>query len=71
MGGFGTGWSHPDLARLFFLIPKLVSFKKLNRAGRSGDVKTENFQTRSIYILFLFLFFNFNFFIFSFLFLLY
>ena len=30
--GFGTGRSHP--ARLFFSIPKLVSFKKLNMAGR-------------------------------------
>ena len=51
------GRSHPDQARLFFSIPKLVSFKKLNRAGR----RCGNFQTRSVYILFLFLFFYFNF----------
>ena len=37
MGGFGTGQSHSDPASLFFSIPKLVSFKKLNRAG--GDEK--------------------------------
>ena len=55
MGGFGTGRSHPDPARLFFLILKLVSFKKLNRVGR----RWENFQTRLVYILFLFLFLNF------------
>ena len=66
-GGFGTGRSHPDLARLFFSILKLVSFKKLNRAER----RWENSQTRPVYILFLFLFFKFNFFIFDFLFLLY
>ena len=62
MGGFGTGRSHPDSIRLFFSIPKLVSFKKLNRAGW----RWENSQTRPVYILFLFLFFNFNFFIFDF-----
>ena len=49
------GRSHPDPARLFFSIHKLVSFKKLNRAGR----RWENFQTWPDYILFLFLFFNF------------
>ena len=32
-GGFETGRSHPDPASLFFSIPKLVSFKKLNRDG--------------------------------------
>ena len=52
------GRSHPDPTRLFFYIPKLVSFKKLNRTGR----RWENSQTRAVYILFLFLFFNFNFF---------
>ena len=57
-GGFGTGRSHPDPTRLFFSILKLVSFKKLNKAGR----RWENSQTRLVYILFLFLFFNFNFF---------
>ena len=67
MGGFQTGRSHHNPACLFFSIPKLVSFKKLNRAGR----RWENSQTRLVYILFLFLFFNFNFFIFAFLFLLY
>ena len=56
------GRSHPDPARLFFSILKLVSFKKLNRAERRWD----NSQTRPVYILFLFLFFNFNFFIFFF-----
>ena len=56
-GGFGTGRFHPDLILLFFSILKLVSFKKLNRAGR----RWENSQTRPVYILFLFLFFNFNF----------
>ena len=55
---FGTGRSHPDPARLFFSIPKIVSFKKLNRAER----RLENFQTRPVYILF----FNFKFFKFSF-----
>ena len=64
MGGFGTGQSHPDPTRLFFSIPKLLSFKKLNRAGR----RWENFQTRPVYILSLFLFFNFNFFIYLFIF---
>ena len=49
--------SHPDPAHLFFSIPKVVSFKKLNRARR----RWENSQTRPVYILFLFLFFNFNF----------
>ena len=29
-----TGRSHPDSAHLFFSIPKLVSFKKLNRAEK-------------------------------------
>ena len=62
-----TGRSHLDPARLFFSIPKLVSFKKLNRAGR----RWEKSQTPLVYILFFFLFLNFNFFIFSFLFLLY
>ena len=57
MGGFGTGRSHPDPARLFFSIPKLVSIKKLNRVGR----RWENSQTRLVYSLFLFLFLNFNF----------
>ena len=32
-GKVWDGRSHPDPARLFFLILKLVSFKKLNRAG--------------------------------------
>ena len=66
-GGFGTRRAHPDPTRLFFSILKLVSFKKLNRAGR----RWKNSQTRPVYILFLFLFFIFNFFIFAFLFLLY
>ena len=44
--------SHPDPARLFFSIPKLASFKKLNRTGR----RCENSQTRTIYILFIFYF---------------
>ena len=51
------GRSHPDPAHLFFSIPKLVSFKKLNRAGW----RWKNSQTRPVYILFLFLFLNFNF----------
>ena len=55
--GFETGRSHPDPTHLFFSILKLVSFKKLNRAGR----RCENSQTIPVYILFLFLFFNFNF----------
>ena len=50
--------SHPDPTRLFFSILKLVSFKKLNRAGR----RWENSRSRPVYILF----FNFNFFIFAF-----
>ena len=58
------GRSHPDPARLFFSILKLVSFKKLNRVER----RWENSQTRPVYILFLFLFLNLNFFIFAFLF---
>ena len=66
-GRVWDGASHPDPACLFFSIPKLVLFKKLNRAGR----RWENSQTRPVYILFLFLIFNFNFFIFAFLFLLY
>ena len=33
MGGFGTGRSHPDPARLFFSISKLVSFKKIKQGG--------------------------------------
>ena len=69
MGGFGMGRSHPDPTRLFFSIPKLVSFKKLNRVGMGR--RWENSQTRPVYILFLLLFFNFNFFILAFLFLLY
>ena len=32
-------WPHPDPARLFFSIPKLVSFKKLNGAGQGKDEK--------------------------------
>ena len=51
------GRSHPDPAQLFFLIPKLVSFKKLNMTG----LRYKIFQTRPVYILFLFLFFNFIF----------
>ena len=51
------GRSHPDPACLFFSIPKLVSFKKFNRAGH----RWENSQTRPVYILFLFLFFIFIF----------
>ena len=58
-GRFATERSHPDSARLFFSILKLVSFKKLNKAGWIW----ENSQTRPVYILF----FIFNFFyIFSF-----
>ena len=49
------GVVHLDPARLFFSIPKLVSFKKLNRTG----LKWENSQIRPVYILFLFLFLNF------------
>ena len=56
------GQSHPDPTRLFFSIPKLVSFKKLNMARR----RWKNSQTRSVYILFLFLFFILNIFIFAF-----
>ena len=56
------GRSHLDPNSLFFSIPKLVSFKKLNMVGR----RWENSQTRPVYILFLFLFFNFNFYIFAF-----
>ena len=59
---FGTRQSHPDPVYLFFSILQLVSFKKLNKAGR----RWENSQTRIVYILFLFLFLNFNFFIFVF-----
>ena len=44
------GRYHPNPARLFFSILKLVSFKKLNRAGRIW----ENSQTCLVYILFLF-----------------
>ena len=47
------GRSHPDPARLFFSIPKLVSIKKLNRAGR----RWKNSQTRPVYIFFLILIF--------------
>ena len=36
--GFGTRWPHPDPTRLFFLILKLVSFKKLNGLGRDGKI---------------------------------
>ena len=54
------GRSHPDPTRLFFSILKLVSFKKLNRAGQ----RWENSQIRPVYILFLFLFFYICFFIF-------
>ena len=36
-----TGRSHPNLARLFFSILKLVSYKKIKRdgAGQNGDKK--------------------------------
>ena len=40
----GTHRSHPDLARLFFSISKLVSFKKLNKTGR----KWKNSQTHGV-----------------------
>ena len=33
------GRPHPDRARLFFSIPKLISFKKLNGTGWDEDEK--------------------------------
>ena len=55
-GGFETGRSHPDPTRLFFSIPKLVSFKKLNRAGR--DEKILKLAPFTFYFYFYFYFFN-------------
>ena len=54
---------HSDLARLFFSILKLVSFKKLNGAGM---IKIPNLSC--LHLIFGFIF---KFFIFSFIFLLY
>ena len=66
MGGFGTGHAHPDLACLFFSIPKLVLFKKLNETGQDGDGKilkpapfTFNFCFYFLILIFLYLLFYF------------
>ena len=62
MGGFGTRRPHLDSARLFFLIPKPISFKKLNGAGQNGKIpKPVPF---TFYFCFYFLFFYICFFIF-------
>ena len=42
----GRVWDGAVSARLFFSIPKLISFKKLNGAGQEW----ENSQTHSVYI---------------------
>ena len=68
------GRSHPDPARLFFSIFKLVSFKKLNKAGAEIGKFSNLHRLHFIFVFifkFLFDFFNFNFFIFAFLFSLY
>ena len=65
-GGFGTRRPYPDQARLFFLILKLISFKKLNRAGRDRDEKIPRPVpfTFDFYFYFLFFIFYICFFIF-------
>ena len=60
--GFGTERSHPDPARLFFSIPKLVSFKKLNRAEMRKFLNSPRLH----FIFVLFLNFSFLYFIFYF-----
>ena len=54
--GFGTGRSHPDPARLFFSIPKLVSFKKLNRVGAEMEKFSNSLRLHFIFV-FIFKFF--------------
>ena len=63
-GGFGTGRSHPDPARLFFSILKLVSFKKLT--GRDGDGKILKLAPFTFYFCFYFKIFIFLYLIFYF-----
>ena len=59
-GVFGTGRSHPDRAHLFFSIPKLVSFKKLNKAGGDGKIlKLTPFIYFFLILIFLYLLFYF------------
>ena len=58
-GGFGTRWSHPDLTRLFFTIPKSVPFKKLNRwsgvrqVGRDDKIS----KPARLHLIFIFIFY--------------
>ena len=63
-GGFGTRRSHLDSARLFFLILKPISFKKLNGAGQNGKIPkpisfTFDFCFYFLFFIFLYLIFYF------------
>ena len=64
MKGFEMGQPHPDLTRLFFSIPKLVSFKKLNGIGRDEKILkpssfTFDFCFYFLFFIFLYLIFYF------------
>ena len=62
MEGFGTGQPHPDPARLFFKIFKLISFKKLNRTNGVREIlKPVSFIFDFFKIFFIFIFKIFSF----------
>ena len=54
---------HPDRTRLFFSIPKLISFKKLNGTGWDEDgkiLKPSMFTFDVLYLLFYFYYIKIN-----------
>ena len=63
-GGFETRRPRLDSARLFFLIPKPISFKKLNEAGQNEKILKPVSFTFDFCFYFYFLFFYICFFIF-------
>ena len=67
MRGFGTRRPDLDSARLFFLIHKPISFKKLNGTGRDEKILKPvpfTFDFCYYFLFFIFYFFIFAFFIF-------
>ena len=57
MEGFGTRRSHFNLIRLFFLIPKLISFKKVNGTRMRKFSKPVSFIFDFCFYFFIFAFF--------------
>ena len=57
------GRPYPDPARLFFSIPKLISFKKLNGTGRGRAGMGKFPNPPRLYLIFAFIFFFIFFFI--------